>query len=102
MLLITFATLISTFIGKYISSLVFMSINKNMHMKVIKSLIETRMEFFDQYTSSYIINRVSQDVAHVDIIVFNFLEMIDYIIKCTFSIIFIIMSSPITIFVVLI
>ena len=79
-----------------------MSINKNIHMKVIKSLIETRMEFFDQYTSSYIINRVSQDVAHVDIIVFNFLEMIDYIIKCTFSIIFIIMSSPITIFVVLI
>ena len=51
MLLITFATLISTFIGKYISTLVFMYINKNMHMKVIKSLIETRMEFFDENTS---------------------------------------------------
>ena len=39
--LITSATLIITFIGKYISSLVFMSINKNLHFKVIKSLILT-------------------------------------------------------------
>ena len=71
-------------------------------MKVIKSLIETRMEFFDENTSLQIINRVSHDVAQMDIIVFNFLEMIDYIIKCSFSIIFIIMSAPITIFVVLV
>ena len=71
-------------------------------MKVIKSLIETRMEFFDENTSLQIINRVSHDVAKMDIIVFNFLEMIDYIIKCSFSIIFIIMSAPITIFVVLV
>ena len=61
-----------------------------------------KAKFFDENTSLQIINRVSHDVAQMDIIVFNFLEMIDYIIKCSFSIIFIIMSAPITIFVVLV
>jgi ABC-type multidrug transport system fused ATPase/permease subunit len=90
----------TTVVGKYISSLIFMSINRNIHSKVIQSLIYTKMSFYDENTSGRILNRLSSDIACVEMIVFNFLEMIDYIIKCLFSVVFIIFSSPITVFVV--
>ena len=35
--------LITTIVGKYISTLIFMSSNRNIHEKVIKSLINTNM-----------------------------------------------------------
>ena len=59
------------------------------------------MQFFDENTAGRILNRMSKDIAVSDQIVFNFLEMIDYIIKCSFSLIFIMFSSPITILVVI-
>lgn len=92
--------LVSTVVGKYISSLIFMSINKNLHKKVVESLIKTKMVFFDENTSGTIVNRLSQDIAKVDQIVFTFLEMIDYIIKCSLSVTFIVFSCPIVVFVV--
>lgn len=45
-------------------------------------------------------NRLSQDVAKIDQMVFTFLEMIDYIIKCSLSVTFIVISCPVVIVVV--
>lgn len=50
---------LSSIIGKYVSSLVFMSINKNIHQKVCKALLKTKMEFYDTNTSGRILNRLS-------------------------------------------
>ena len=100
--LIVVICLTTTCIGKITSSLIFMSINRNLHSKVVSSLINTNMEFFDLNPSGRILNRMSNDIAVNDQIVFNFLEMIDYIIKCMFSVTFIIWSSPITFIVVVI
>ena len=93
--------LFSTVFGKYISSLIFTSINKNLHKKAIQSLVRTRMVFFDENTSGTIMNRLSQDVAKIDQMVFTFLEMIDYIIKCSLSVTFIVISCPVVIVVVI-
>ena len=90
-----------TIAGKYLSSLVFMSINRNIHDRAVSRLIQTRMQFYDENTSGIIINRLSKDIQAVDVIVFNFLEMIDYIIKCSFSVFFIVVSSPVTILLVI-
>lgn len=100
LIIIMSATLAVTIIGKFISCLIFMSINRNMHQKVMKSLVNTKMAFFDEHTSGAIINRLSNDFKEIDAIVFNFLEMIDYIIKCLFSVVFIVISNPWTIFIV--
>lgn len=98
--LIMASCFISTVLGKYISSLIFMSINKNLHKKVVQSLVNTRMQFYDENTSGRIINRLSRDISTVDQMVFTFLEMIDYIIKCSFSVAFIVFSCPVVIIVV--
>jgi len=90
-----------TIIGKAISAAVFVSINKKLHSRVIEGLMNTNMRFFDENTSGRILNRLSSDVAVVDLIVFSFLDMIDYIIKCTFSVAFIVYSSPFTLIVVI-
>lgn len=60
--LIMISCFISTVVGKYISSLIFMSINKNLHKRVVESLIKTRMQFFDENTSGRIINRLTKDI----------------------------------------
>jgi ABC-type multidrug transport system fused ATPase/permease subunit len=97
---IMFTCIIVTVIGKYISNAIFMSISRNMHRDVVRNLLHTKMQFFDENTSGRIINRLSKDVAVLDLVVFNFLEMIDYIIKCSFSVAFIVGSSPVTLIVV--
>jgi ABC-type multidrug transport system fused ATPase/permease subunit len=66
----------------------------------MKSLINTKMAFFDENSSGAIINRLSSDFKEIDMIVFSFLEMVDYIIKCAFSVAFIVISNPWTIFIV--
>lgn len=100
LLFIMGGTLTMTILGKWISSKIFMSINRNIHARVIKSLVNTRMQFFDENTSGRIINRLSKDVQVVDAFVFEFLEMVDFIIKCLFSVVFIVISSPYTIVIV--
>jgi len=66
----------------------------------MQSLINTKMAFFDENSSGAIINRLSSDFKETDMIVFNLLEMIDYTIKCLFSIAFIVISNPWTLFIV--
>ena len=60
------------------------------------------MSFYDENTTGRILNRLSTDIATLEKIVFNFLEMIDYIIKCLFSVVFIVFSSPVTIVIVVV
>jgi len=43
-----------------------MSINRNLHSKVVSSLIKTNMQFFDENTSGRILNRMSADIAVSD------------------------------------
>mmetsp|Transcript_4432 Transcript_4432/g.6535 ORF Transcript_4432/g.6535 Transcript_4432/m.6535 type:complete len:82 (-) Transcript_4432:1456-1701(-) len=52
----------TTIIGKYISSLIFMSINRNIHDQAVSHLIQTKMQFFDENTAGIIINRLSKDI----------------------------------------
>lgn len=44
-------TLLITVLGKFYSCQVFISINNNLHKKVINSLINTKIVFFDENTS---------------------------------------------------
>lgn len=94
---IVLVCLFTTFFGKVVSSMIFMSINRNLHSHCVEKLIKTKVQFFDENTAGVILNRMSSDIAVNDQIVFNFLEMIDYIIKCLFSLAFIVYSSPLTI-----
>lgn len=101
LILIVVICLVTTIIGKMTSSMIFMSINRSLHSKIVSSVILTNMQFYDENTSGRILNRMSKDIAVSDQIVFNFLDMVDYIIKCSFSLVFIMFSSPVTIIVVI-
>ena len=90
-MLVTFAVTVG---GKYLSSLIFMSINRNLHNAAIHALIKTDLAFFDTNTSGRIISRLSKDIGDIDAFVFTFLEMCDYWVKCSFSLVFIVISSP--------
>lgn len=57
------ACLLATIIGKVISSMIFMSINRNIHSLVVERLIKTKMQFFDENTAGVILNRMSSDVS---------------------------------------
>jgi ATP-binding cassette, subfamily C (CFTR/MRP), member 1 len=94
LLTIMLITFIITIAGKFISSLIFMSINRNLHDAAINSLVRTDLAFFDTNTSGRIINRLSRDISDIDAFVFTFLEMCDYWVKCSFSLIFILISAP--------
>jgi ABC-type multidrug transport system fused ATPase/permease subunit len=83
--LIIIGALVSSFIGKYISNYVFMGINQRVHREMIKSVIETHIRFFEENTQGRIINRFSKDIQTLDNLVFTFLEMVDYVVKCFFS-----------------
>ena len=97
LLMIISCTLLVSIIGKLVSIAIFMSINRNIHDRAINGLVKTGISFFDENTSGRIINRFSKDITVTDKIVFHFLEMIDFIIKCLFSLVFIMLSQPITV-----
>ena len=84
----------TSFIGKFFSNKIFMKINENLHSKMVNRVLNTHLRFFEKNTSGTILNRFSKDIATLDIIVFNFLEMIDYILKCAYSVILIVLLVP--------
>ena len=86
--------LFSSFIGKYVSTMIFMRINKRIHCKIVDSVLRTNMLFFEQNTQGRILNRFSKDIQTLDYLVFDFLEMIDYFVKCILSIIMVIVVIP--------
>ena len=53
-------------------------------------VLETKMKFFEENTQGRILNRFSKDMQTLDNLVFSFLEMIDYFVKCTISLIIIV------------
>jgi ABC-type multidrug transport system fused ATPase/permease subunit len=83
-----------SFVGKYISNMIFMKINKRIHHKIVDSVLHSGLIFFEQNTQGRILNRFSKDIQTLDYLVFDFLEMIDYMTKCFFSIVIIIFVIP--------
>ena len=86
--------LLTSFIGKYVSTNIFMSINKRIHSKIVESVLATNLVFFEQNTQGMILNRFSKDIQTMDYLVFDFLEMIDYFTKCILSIGMVILVIP--------
>ena len=92
--LIIIGALLSSFAGKYISKYVFMRINQRVHREIIKSVIETHIRFFEENTQGRILNRFSKDIQTLDNLVFTFLEMVDYVVKCFFSLALVVWVQP--------
>ena len=86
--------LFSSFIGKYVSTMIFMRINKRIHKRIVDSVLRTSMLFFEQNTQGRILNRFSKDIQTLDYLVFDFLEMVDYFVKCFLSIGMVIVVIP--------
>ena len=72
-----------------------------MHDTIVKKVLATKIVFFEENTQGRIINRFSKDIQTLDRLVFTFLEMIDYLIKCALSLIVIISVAPALILVAL-
>lgn len=77
--------LVSSCFGKMISNKVFIGLSKRVHRAVANRVLTAKIVFFEENTQGRIINRFSKDVGTLDNFVFTFLEMTDYIIKCTYS-----------------
>ena len=86
--------LTSAFIGKWISVKIFMVINKRIHATLVRRVLNTGIVFFEENTQGRILNRFSKDTATMDNMLFGFLEMTDYIVKCLFSLAIVIFMSP--------
>lgn len=84
----------STFIGKYFSNYIFMKINHRVHHEMVKSVLHAQIQFFEENTQGRIINRFSKDISSLDNFVFLYLEMVDYIVKCLFSIALVVYIVP--------
>ena len=87
-------SLTSSFVGKYISNKVFMSINRNLHNSIVEKVIHTNLNFFEENTHGRILNRFSKDIGTLDSIVFLFLEMMDYTVKCIISVGIVVFICP--------
>lgn len=84
----------SAFIGKWISVKVFMTISKRLHNTLVHRVVRTGIDFFEENTQGRILNRFSKDTATMDNVVFGFLEMTDYIVKCLFALAVVVVMSP--------
>ena len=51
-----------SFVGKYISNMIFMKINKRIHHKIVDSVLHSGLIFFEQNTQGRILNRFSKDI----------------------------------------
>ena len=71
-----------------------MGIYNRLHDSTVRRVLGTSIDFFEKNTQGRILNRFSKDVETMDNLVFLFLEMIDYIVKCFFSIGIVVFLSP--------
>ena len=69
--------LLSSFLGKCLSNKIFMGINRRLHDKITKRVLQTNIVFFEENTQGTILNRFSKDVSTMDNMVFTVLEMAD-------------------------
>lgn len=89
------AALLSSFCGKIISTRIFMTISKRLHDATVKSLLASHISFFEQHTHGHILNRFTSDIKTLDNFVFQFLEMIDYFIKCLTAVTIVLYLYPV-------
>lgn len=54
-----------------------MGINRRMHDRITKRVLQTGITFFEENTQGMILNRFSKDVSTMDNLVFTVLEMAD-------------------------
>jgi len=92
--LIILAALLSQFLGKVISTKIFMSISKRLHDATVNSLLASHISFYEQHTHGHILNRFTTDIKTLDNFLFSFLEMIDYFVKCLTAVIIVIYLYP--------
>ena len=74
--IISFA-LLSSFVGKFLSNKIFMGINRSLHDRITRRVLQTGIVFFEENTQGRILNRFSKDVGTMDNLVFTVLEMAD-------------------------
>ena len=54
-----------------------MGINRRLHDKITKRVLQTSIVFFEENTQGTILNRFSKDVSTMDNMVFTVLELAD-------------------------
>lgn len=54
-----------------------MQINRKLHAKMVESVLQTKLKFFEENTNGRILNRFSKDVGVLDKIVFTYLDLTD-------------------------
>ena len=86
--------MLSSFLGKLLSNKIFLSISSRLHNKLVNSVLNTDLNFFEENTSGRIVNRFSKDVKTLDQFLFVFLEMTDYAVKCIFATFIVIYLYP--------
>lgn len=94
LILIIASALLISFVGKFLSNKIFMGINRKLHDKITRSLLNTGIVFFEENTQGRILNRFSKDVATMDNLVFTVLEMADYSVKCVITVTTVVYLSP--------
>jgi ABC-type multidrug transport system fused ATPase/permease subunit len=99
--IVTFALLMA-FIGKFISNVIFMRINRRVHQTIMSKVMHAKIEFFEENTQGRIMTRFSKDMQTLDTLVFKFLEMIDYFVKCILSLIIIVTVSPFIVLIIIV
>ena len=71
-----------------------MGINRKLHDRITKRVLQTNIVFFEENTQGRILNRFSKDVSTMDNLVFTVLEMADYSVKCIITVSTVIYVSP--------
>jgi ABC-type bacteriocin/lantibiotic exporter with double-glycine peptidase domain len=71
-----------------------MEINQKIHDRMVQNVLNTKIKFFEENTQGMILNRFSKDVDTLDKIVYTFLDVTDYIVKCTITVIMVVISCP--------
>lgn len=57
-------------------------------------MLHAHIRFFEENTQGRIINRFSKDIATLDQMIFQVLEMIDRMVSCFFSLVLVVMIVP--------
>ena len=70
-----------------------MSLSRRLHDKMVKNVLNSKISFFEENPQGRIVNRFSKDIYTLDMVVFGFLEMIDYILKCMISLVLVVTVS---------
>jgi len=86
LLVIIILCLFFSFVGKFASNKIFMRVSLMLHKDITEKLVQTDLKFFEENPHGRIVNRFSKDIATLDSIIFLFLEMLDYSVKCIFSV----------------